>query len=127
MFHDESLSSILQFNPPTILESPNDPSRSERTSIILSRQLSHRSAQTTSMLSIKSEVWKPLENVVPLVAEEKVDTPQENGDYLGIVDKPSVSHPRANKTGDQPNWLNSFRHNFQRFRRVSQNYAQYLC
>lgn len=76
------------------------------------------------MLSIaKSEEWKPLENIVPLVAEEKVDTPQENGDYLGISENPSGSNQRANKnakltTGvQQPHWFSSFRHNFHRFRR----------
>ncbi|KAI6176388.1 putative muscarinic acetylcholine receptor gar-1 [Aphelenchoides bicaudatus] len=105
LFHDESLTSILQFNPPTILESPADPTHSDNTSIIPESTIP------------KSEEWKPLENVVPLVAEEKLDTPQENGEQHGIHEKHSVSHKPVKHSNADRGWFGNFRHGFHRFRR----------
>jgi hypothetical protein len=70
------------------------------------------------MISIpaKSEEWKPLENVVPLVVEEKVDTPQENGEYHGVHEKTSVGHKSAkSSTVERGGWFGGFRHGFHRY------------
>ncbi|KAI6214538.1 hypothetical protein M3Y94_00279900 [Aphelenchoides besseyi] len=113
LFHDDSYSSLLQFTS-TILESPPDPTRSDTTSVILSRRLSHKSAHTVSLTSMpKTEEWKSMENVVPIATAEVADTPLENGcqkeNHLNIT--------RPTKTNGR--WFGSFRFQMAKFRRRS--------
>jgi hypothetical protein len=72
----------------------------------------------------KSEDWKPLESVIPLVAEENVDTPQENGEYLGVSIRPKSQHrSRTANTGADQSWFSNMRHGFHRFRRRTRKFS----
>ncbi|KAI6187573.1 putative muscarinic acetylcholine receptor gar-1 [Aphelenchoides besseyi] len=98
----------------TILESPPDPTRSDTTSVILSRRLSHKSTHTLSLTSMpKTEEWKSMENVVPIATAEAADTPLENGcqkeNHLNIT-RPAKTNGR---------WFGSFRFQVAKFRRRS--------
>ncbi|KAI6218841.1 CRE-GAR-1 protein [Aphelenchoides fujianensis] len=103
------------FNPPTILESPADPTRSDTTSVILSRRLSHKSAHTLSLVSMpKSEDWKSVENVVPIATGETADTPMENG----FPKETHLTTERPTKPSGG-RWFGSFRFQVTKFRRRS--------
>ncbi|KAI6233677.1 CBR-GAR-1 protein [Aphelenchoides fujianensis] len=108
---------LYQFNPPTILESPADPTRSDTTSVILSRRLSHKSAHTLSLVSMpKSEDWKSVENVVPIATGETADTPMENGfpkETHLTTERERPTKPSGGR------WFGSFRFQVTKFRRRS--------